>query len=157
MILRYYDTDYMTYMENELLFVGSPEQCYQYLFKNWSVDADELKDNPELYSTFRDYLKHIQFAKDDYGKRTVEEILEEFPSWDNTRWYHIDSTKLVFNKELIEIVVEEPGPSDNEEGYWDALEEDMMIDYVPECPEDEIEDDELWDTYLDALGGDWEG
>lgn len=44
-----------------------------------------------------------------------------------------------------------------EENIIHPLEEDMMIDYVPEYPEDEIEDDELWDTYLDALGGDWEG
>lgn len=115
MILRYYDTDYRTYVENELLFVGSPMQCYLYLFKNWSVDVSELKHDPELCSTFHYYLRHIQVADDDYGKRTVEEVLEKYPAWSNTRWYYINDVKLVFNKELVEM------HEQIEENYLDAL------------------------------------
>ena len=48
MIIKYFDTDYMTYKEDEILFVGSIDECIEYLLDNW-VDAD---DNNHLYYAF---------------------------------------------------------------------------------------------------------
>lgn len=48
MIIKYFDTDYMTYKEDEILFIGSIDECIEYLLDNW-VDAD---DNNPLYYAF---------------------------------------------------------------------------------------------------------
>jgi hypothetical protein len=108
MILRYYETDWsVPCIENELLFVGTKEECYDYLFKRWSVDAKELENNPELYATFCDYLRHIEYSECVFEEKTIDEILEKYPDWDDTDWHHIDATKFIYNRELVEEIVDD--------------------------------------------------
>lgn len=130
MVLRYFDTDFMTYKENEILFVGNKKECIKYLFKEWSVDANEYKHNINLYSLFCNYLRNIQFSHKDFGNLTISQIYERCPDWDDATWNYINAEKLIFNKELVSIIGE---------------------------PEEDIDKDELRDIYFDALGGDWEG
>ena len=108
MMLRYYETDWsVPCIENELLFVGTKEECINYLFKHWSVDCKELENNPELMSTFCHYLRHIEFSNRVYPEKTVDAILEKHPNWDNNHWHKIDANKFIYNRELIEEVVDE--------------------------------------------------
>ena len=108
MILRYYETDWsVPCIENELLFVGTKEECYNYLFKNWSVDCQELKDNIELQAIFQDYLRHIEFSNKHFEETNVNAILENHPDWDNAEWHKIDSTKFIYNRELVEEIIDD--------------------------------------------------
>lgn len=108
MLLRYNDTDYMTYNEGELLFNGTPEECEQYLLKNWSVDIQQLKDNLELQATMCDYLRHIWYDKGEFktnGKYTPIEELEGLDYVMNTNtWHKINPNKFIFNQDLIKIL-----------------------------------------------------
>jgi hypothetical protein len=108
MMLRYYETDWsVPCIENELLFVGTKEECVNYLFKHWSVDCKELENNLELMGTFCHYLRHIEFSNRVYPEKTVDAILENHPNWDNNHWHNIDANKFIYNRELIEEVVDE--------------------------------------------------
>lgn len=127
MILRYYETDWsIPCIENELLFVGTKEECIQYLYKHWSVDCKELENNIELQATFCDYLRHIEYSHRMFEERTVDEILEHHPDWCNTEWHHIDSHKFIFNRELVEIIEPKLLGSDFDIDTYRIMEESTM-------------------------------
>lgn len=102
MLVKYYDTDWTTYMENELLFSGSKKQCIKYLLRHWSVDASEYKDDPENMALFCDYLRHIYVANVDIPG-TVEEIMFS-TNWDNQDWHKINPSAFIFNRELLALI-----------------------------------------------------
>ena len=113
MILRYYDCDWsVPCIENELLFVGTKEECYNYLFKHWSVDIKEYENNPEIQALFCDYLRHIQYSNRVFDEKTADEIMLKHPDWDNTEWHRIDASKFIYNRELVEEIV--PDVTDEE-------------------------------------------
>jgi len=112
MLLRYKDTDYRTYKEDELLFNGSPEDCEKYLLKHYSVDVQELKDNIELQAELCHTLRHIWYDATEWkdsetGKYTSIEKLQNSPLvMDNSVvWKLIDANKYIFNRELIEEII----------------------------------------------------
>ena len=129
MILRYYEVDWsVPCIENELLFVGTKEECAKYLFKRWSVDMNEMEDNPELRGTFVDYLRHIEYSGCSFDEKTIDEILMNHPDWDNTDWHKIDAQKFIYNNELIEMVYD----SEDDDPFWEeCVEEHLMtsMDY----------------------------
>lgn len=102
MVLRYIETDYMTYKEDELLFNGSREDCYKYLLKVWSVDKSDLKENDEVKALFIDYLRHIYYSnkvyKDNKGKYLSIEELEQMPDVRYGDWDKINFTPLIFEE-----------------------------------------------------------
>lgn len=115
MILRYYQTDWsIPCIENELLFVGTKEECRLYLLHKWSVDYKELESNPELRSTLCDYLHHIQISWGSFDEKNIDDILANHPNWDQRDWLHIDADEFIFNRELIEIVDSMPIDSDSD-------------------------------------------
>lgn len=109
MVLRYYHCDWsVPCIENEFLFAGTKEECIRYINKHWSVDAKEYENNPEMYSLFCDYLRHIEVGTilhPLYTDKKIEELWNNNKDWDrHCEWHHIDSTKFIYNKELIEIL-----------------------------------------------------
>ena len=110
MILRYYDCDWsVPCIENEFLFAGTKEDCVKYLYKHWSVDIQEYKDNLELQALFCDYLKHIQVGQIKcpavYDNELIKQMYENGKSWDDKcDWTNINPNKFIFNRELIEVI-----------------------------------------------------
>ena len=132
MILRYYEADWsVPCIENELLFVGTKEECVKYLMKRWSVDFKEYENNPKLFGAFTDYLHHIQFALTTFKEKTVDEVLEKYPNWDNGEWHRIDAEKFIFNRDLIEVVDCEFGSDFDVDTYriMDVLEMDILCEF----------------------------
>jgi hypothetical protein len=107
MILRYYDFDPYSGLENELLFTGSEEDAKKYLLKRWSVDM--LEYDIELSSTFCYYLNHIQIGRIKcptlYNEDTIKRLYEEDKDWDGPcEWTDINPNDYIFNREVIEIL-----------------------------------------------------
>lgn len=109
-VLRYYECDWsIPCIENELLFIGTKEECFKYLMKNWSVDVKEFENNLEYKYLFIDYLCHIQVGTIKcpalFDKEIITKLYEENKSWDDKcDWRNIDHKKFIFNQELIEIL-----------------------------------------------------
>jgi hypothetical protein len=110
MILRYYDCDWsVPCIENEFLFTGTKEECVQYLYKHWSVDIQEYKDNLEAQALFCNYLTHIQIGKAYapvlFTDEIIKELYENGKDWDDKcEWKNINPNEFIFNRDLIEIL-----------------------------------------------------
>lgn len=111
MYLKYFDTDYTTYKEDEILFHGSPRECIKYLYKNWSVDCLEITDL-SLQATLIHDLKCIRWA---YENSDYPEMPEDFRKTHHyikedikipvesiaaSAWKDIPVNKFIFNREL---------------------------------------------------------
>ena len=132
MVLRYYETDWsIPCIENEFLFAGTKEECIKYLFKHWSVDCKELENNIELQALFCDYLRHIEIGTIMcpalYDDKTIEKLWNEGKDWDShCEWKRIDSTKFIFNRELIEIVETPVAGSDYDIDLYRIMDERVV-------------------------------
>lgn len=144
MILRYYETDWsIPCIENEFLFAGTKQECIKYLLEHWSVDCKELENNIELQATFCDYLRHIEIGTilcpAIYDDKTIKRLWNEGKDWDShCEWKHIDSTKFIFNRELIEIVDSMPIDSDADTSITGIFEYPMW---------EQVFEEELYNEY----------
>lgn len=127
MMLRYYETDWsVPCIENELLFVGTKEECVNYLFKRWSVDMKEMENNPELRGLFVDYLRHIEYSDGSFDEKNIDDILINHPDWDMRDWHKIDSQKFIYNNELVEEVYD----SEDEDPFWEECVEQHLLEVM---------------------------
>lgn len=96
MILRYYNYEPFSHKEDELLFIGTEDECRQYLNKNWSIDLrHEERDTYDL--------RHIMFSTqilcpalfdEDTIKRIYEEGHDDWAS--KCEWKPINIQEYIF-------------------------------------------------------------